>query len=46
MVNEGLQPVNNPSAALLEERQITDGSVVPATLEGTAAAGGSAGVGQ
>ncbi len=35
MVNEGLRPVNNPSAALLEERQITDGSVVLATLEGT-----------
>lgn len=31
----GLQPVNNPSAALLAERQISDGSVVLATLEGT-----------
>lgn len=35
MVNEGLQPVNNPSAALLAERQVTDGSIVLATLEGT-----------
>lgn len=35
MVNEGLQPVVNPSAALLKERQVTDGSVVLATLEGT-----------
>jgi DNA repair protein RadA/Sms len=35
MVNEGLQPVSNPSAALLAERQVTDGSVVLATLEGT-----------
>lgn len=35
MVNEGLQPVANPSAALLSERQITDGSIVLATLEGT-----------
>ncbi len=35
MVNEGLRPVNNPSAALLEERQVSDGSVVLATLEGT-----------
>jgi len=32
---EGLQPVLNPSQALLAERQITDGSVVLATLEGT-----------
>ncbi len=31
----GLQPVDNPSAALLEERQVTDGSVVLATMEGT-----------
>jgi DNA repair protein RadA/Sms len=30
----GLVPVANPSAALLEERQTTDGSVVLATLEG------------
>lgn len=35
MVEEGLKPVENPSAALLEERQISDGSVVLATLEGT-----------
>lgn len=31
----GLKPVLNPSQALLEERQVTDGSVVLATLEGT-----------
>ncbi|HVX23798.1 MAG TPA: DNA repair protein RadA, partial [Candidatus Saccharimonadales bacterium] len=35
MVNEGLQPVDNPSAALLAERQVSDGSIVLATLEGT-----------
>lgn len=35
MAEEGLRPVTNPSAALLEERQVTDGSVVLATLEGT-----------
>lgn len=35
MVEEGLQPVKNPSAALLAERQVSDGSVVLATLEGT-----------
>jgi DNA repair protein RadA/Sms len=35
MVNEGMQPVSNPSAALLAERQVTDGSIVLATLEGT-----------
>jgi DNA repair protein RadA/Sms len=35
MKQEGLVPVENPSAALLAERQITDGSVVFATLEGT-----------
>lgn len=35
MVKDGLQPVENPSAALLAERQITDGSVVLATMEGT-----------
>lgn len=35
MVEEGLQPVENPSAALLAERQASDGSVVLATLEGT-----------
>ncbi len=35
MDEKGLQPVTNPSAALLAERQVTDGSVVLATLEGT-----------
>ncbi len=35
MTDSGLQPVDNPSAALLAERQISDGSVVLATLEGT-----------
>ncbi|MGB4759025.1 MAG: DNA repair protein RadA [Candidatus Saccharimonadales bacterium] len=35
MQASGLKPVENPSAALLAERQITDGSVVFATLEGT-----------
>lgn len=35
MDNRGLRPVENPSQALLSERQICDGSVVLATLEGT-----------
>lgn len=35
MADEGLKPVENPSAALLAERQITDGSVVLATMEGS-----------
>lgn len=35
MDGEGLKPVTNPSAALLAERQVSDGSVVLATLEGT-----------
>lgn len=35
MVGEGLKVVDNPSAALLAERQASDGSVVLATLEGT-----------
>lgn len=35
MSEQGLQAVANPSAALLAERQITDGSVVLATMEGT-----------
>lgn len=35
MTNGGLEVVTNPSAALLEERQVTDGSVVMATMEGT-----------
>lgn len=34
MKEEGLRVVDNPSAALLEERQVSDGSVVLATLEG------------
>ncbi|HMM62309.1 MAG TPA: AAA family ATPase, partial [Candidatus Saccharibacteria bacterium] len=35
MYEEGLRLVENPSAALLAERQNADGSVVLATLEGT-----------
>lgn len=35
MAEKGLQPVDNPSAALLSERQVSDGSIVLATLEGT-----------
>ncbi|HET9174519.1 MAG TPA: DNA repair protein RadA [Candidatus Saccharimonadales bacterium] len=35
MVDSGLRPVDNPSAALLAERQISDGSVVLATMEGS-----------
>ena len=35
MVNEGLKPVENPSAALLAERQVSDGSIVLATMEGS-----------
>ncbi len=35
MVEQGLKPVENPSAALLAERQVSDGSIVLATLEGT-----------
>lgn len=35
MTDSGLHPVANPSAALLAERQTSDGSVVLATLEGT-----------
>jgi DNA repair protein RadA/Sms len=35
MKNEGLVPIDNPSAALLAERQVSDGSVVLATMEGT-----------
>ena len=34
MTDKGLQPVANPSAALLAERLTTDGSIVHATLEG------------
>lgn len=35
MKDDGLKPVENPSAALLAERQASDGSVVLATMEGT-----------
>lgn len=35
MTDTGLQVVTNPSAALLAERQVSDGSIVLATLEGT-----------
>lgn len=35
MHDNGLQPVSNPSAALLAERQVSDGSVVLATMEGS-----------
>jgi DNA repair protein RadA/Sms len=35
MYEQGLRVVENPSAALLAERQSADGSVVLATLEGT-----------
>lgn len=35
MEQDGLRPVLNPSAALLAERQIVDGSVVAAVMEGT-----------
>jgi DNA repair protein RadA/Sms len=35
MYEEGLRPVENPSASLLAERNPADGSVVLATLEGT-----------
>lgn len=31
----GLEPIDNPSKALLAERQITDGSIVLATMEGS-----------
>lgn len=35
MTDTGMQTVDNPSAALLAERQASDGSIVLATLEGT-----------
>lgn len=35
MTDAGLTPVANPSASLLAERQVSDGSIVLATLEGT-----------
>jgi DNA repair protein RadA/Sms len=34
MVEKGFRPVDNPSAALLAERQVSDGSIVLATMEG------------
>ncbi|HUC95595.1 MAG TPA: DNA repair protein RadA [Candidatus Saccharimonadia bacterium] len=34
MTEEGFRAVDNPSAALLSERQVSDGSVVFATIEG------------
>ncbi len=35
MTDKGLEVVSNPSAALLAERQVTDGSIVHATIEGS-----------
>lgn len=35
MDERGMKAVENPSAALLSERQVSDGSIVLATLEGT-----------
>jgi DNA repair protein RadA/Sms len=35
MTEQGIKAVDNPSAALLAERQISDGSIVHATMEGT-----------
>ena len=35
MADKGMQAVDNPSAALLAERQVSDGSVVHATMEGS-----------
>lgn len=35
MADNGLVPVANPSAALLAERQVSDGSVVLSTIEGS-----------
>lgn len=34
MYHEGLKALENPSAAMLEERQVVDGSIVLATMEG------------
>jgi DNA repair protein RadA/Sms len=34
MTDKGLQTIDNPSAALLAERQVSDGSIVLATMEG------------
>jgi len=35
MTDTGMKPVDNPSAALLAERQVSDGSIVHATMEGS-----------
>jgi DNA repair protein RadA/Sms len=35
MTDTGLKAVDNPSAALLEERQVSDGSIVYAAIEGS-----------
>lgn len=35
MAEHGMKPVENPSAALLSERRVSDGSIVLATIEGT-----------
>ncbi len=35
MTEKGLEPVSNPSAVLLAERQVADGSIVLAAMEGT-----------
>lgn len=35
MTETGMQPVDNPSEALLAERQVSDGSIVHATMEGS-----------
>jgi DNA repair protein RadA/Sms len=35
MTDLGMKPVDNPSAALLAERQVSDGSIVHATMEGS-----------
>jgi DNA repair protein RadA/Sms len=35
MSENGMKTIDNPSAALLEERQISDGSIVHATMEGS-----------
>lgn len=35
MTELGMKPVDNPSAALLAERQVSDGSIVHATMEGS-----------
>jgi len=35
MTERGMTAVDNPSAALLAERQVSDGSIVHATMEGT-----------